>query len=79
MSKIINFNQAVEINALFKAKQIDYTLHLHGGCQYCVPQLECTGKEHGIEELYEIMNTYLKPSFIQVKPDGLNPLNVIVY
>lgn len=79
MNKIINFNQAAQINALFKAQNIEYTLHLHGGCQYCVPQLECDGKEHDVDVLYAIMNDYLKAFFIQVKPDALNPLNVIVY
>ncbi len=79
MNKIINFNQAAAINALFKQEGIQYTLHLHGGCQFCVPQLVCEGKEHDINAVYELMNAYLKPSFIQVKPDETNPLNVIVY
>lgn len=78
MSKIINFNQATQINQLFKQKQIEYTLHLHAGCQYCVPELVQEGKEYDIEEIYAIMNSVLKEQFIKVRPDELNPLNVII-
>lgn len=78
MGKVINFNQATRINQLLKEKGIDYTLHLHAGCAYCVPQLVQNGKEHAIDEIYEIMNEVLKEQFISVVPDELNPLNVII-
>lgn len=78
MSKIINFNQAAQINQLFKQKGIAYTLHLHAGCQYCVPTLVQEGNEHDIDEIYAIMNHVLKEQFIKVRADDLNPLNVII-
>lgn len=78
MSKVINFNQAVRINQLLKERGIEYTLHLHAGCAYCVPELVQEGKEHSIDEIYELMNEVLKEQFIKVKPDDLNPLNVII-
>lgn len=78
MGKVINFNQAVKINQLLKERGIEYTLHLHAGCAYCVPELVQDGKEHSIDEIYDIMNEVLKEQFIKVKPDGLNPLNVII-
>lgn len=78
MGKVINFNQAVKINQLFKEKGIEYTLHLHAGCAYCVPELVQEGKAHAIDEIYAIMNEVLKEQFIKVRPDGLNPLNVII-
>lgn len=78
MSKVINFNQAVRINQLLKERGIEYTLHLHAGCAYCVPKLVQEGKEHSIDEIYELMNEVLKEQFIKVKPDDLNPLNVII-
>ncbi|NBK97425.1 MAG: hypothetical protein EOM50_05320 [Erysipelotrichia bacterium] len=78
MVKIINFNQAAKINQLLKEKGIEYTLHLHAGCAYCVPVLVQDGKEHDLSEIYAVMNGVLKEQFIKVEPDGLNPLNVIV-
>lgn len=78
MSKIINFNQATRINQLLKEKGIEYSLHLHAGCAYCVPELVQEGKEHCIDEIYALMNEVLKDQFIKVHPDGLNPLNVII-
>lgn len=78
MGKVINFNQAVKINQRLKERGIEYTLHLHAGCAYCVPELVQDGKEHSIDEIYDIMNEVLKEQFIKVKPDGLNPLNVII-
>lgn len=78
MAKIINFNQAVRINQLFKEKNIEYTLHLHAGCALCVPELVQEGKEASIEEIYNIMNEVLQEQFIHARPDELNPLNVIV-
>lgn len=78
MSKVINFNQAVRINQLLKERGIEYTLHLHAGCAYCVPELVQEGKEHSIDEIYKLMNEVLKEQFIKVKPDDLNPLNVII-
>lgn len=78
MSKVINFNQAVRINQLLKERGIEYTLHLHAGCAYCVPELVQEGKELSIDEIYELMNEVLKEQFIKVKPDDLNPLNVVI-
>lgn len=78
MSKVINFNQAVRINQLLKERGIEYILHLHAGCAYCVPELVQEGKEHSIDEIYKLMNEVLKEQFIKVKPDDLNPLNVII-
>ncbi|WP_249028971.1 RDAC family protein [Tannockella kyphosi] len=69
----------LDINNLFKQQNIDYILKLKDACGSQSLTLVCTGKEIEIGELCDIINTFLKPKFIQIKPSSINPYNLIIF
>lgn len=63
----IHFNMVFEINRLLKEKGFDYTMHLHGGCSRCGAYLTNEGKESKIDEVVNVINSYLKDKWLKVK------------
>lgn len=76
--KSLSVINVVDINNIFKEKEIDYTLHLKDACGNQSMSLECTGKEINIGELCDIINNYLKSYFIEVIPGTINPYNILI-
>lgn len=68
MAKIVDVNKIFEINKLLKEKGIAYSLHSVGACGAEFVELKQDGEAHDVNELYAIINAYLKDYFMQVEP-----------
>ncbi|MDH6368008.1 MULTISPECIES: hypothetical protein [unclassified Breznakia] len=68
MAKIVDVNKIFEINKLLKEKGIAYSLHSVGACGAEFVELKQDGEAHDVNELYTIINAYLKDFFMQVEP-----------
>ncbi|TDW08854.1 hypothetical protein EDD63_1665 [Breznakia blatticola] len=68
MAKIVDVNKIFEINQLLKEKGIAYSLHSVGACGAEFVELKQDGEAHDVNELYAIINAYLKDYFMQVEP-----------
>ena len=62
----INFSHIFDINQLFKKKEIDYSIHLFGGCSSCGAYLICEGETVERNQLEAIMNDYFKEKWLKV-------------
>lgn len=76
--KTISIFQIQEINNILKEKNYDYTLKLHDTCGSQSLYLQCKGNECDINELCNIINDYLKPHYLEIKPGLINPYHPII-
>ncbi|OCN05730.1 hypothetical protein A4S06_07600 [Erysipelotrichaceae bacterium MTC7] len=68
MAKIVDVSKILEINNILKEKGIAYSLHSVGACGAEFVELRQNGEAHDVQELYDIINSYLRAYFMQVQP-----------
>ncbi|MEE0966180.1 MAG: hypothetical protein U0L85_03915 [Bacilli bacterium] len=61
----VHFNMIVEMNQLLKENNIEYTIHMIGGCSQCGVFLARTGKECSIDKILEVINQYLSVHWLK--------------
>ena len=78
MANVVNFNMVVEINQLLNEKEIEYSIHALGGCTCAGLRLKQDGQEYPVNEILEVINSYLDQKWMKVRQDDKDPyiLNV---
>lgn len=76
--KTISIFQIQEINDILKEKNYDYILKIHDTCGSQSLYLQCIGAKCDIYELCNIINDYLKPHYLEVKPGAINPYYLVI-
>ena len=78
MANVVNFNMVVEINQLLTEKEIEYSIHALGGCTCAGLRLRQDGKKYPVNEILEVINSYLDQKWMKVRQDDKDPyiLNV---
>jgi hypothetical protein len=76
--KTISIFDVQDINQALQAQHFDYVLKMKDVCGNQAIALECHGEEADIQELCDLINTILKPKYIQVQPGTINPLQLHV-
>ena len=78
MANVVNFNMVVEINQLLKEKEIEYSIHALVGCTCAGLRLRQDGKKYPVNEILEVINSYLDQKWMKVRQDDKDPyiLNV---
>ncbi len=78
MTNVINFNMVVEINRLLKEHDIEYSIHALGGCTCVGLELRRDGEEFPVNEIVELINSYLDAKWMRVtqNPNNPNVLNI---
>ena len=63
---------------LLKEKEIEYSIHALGGCTCAGLRLKQDGKEYPVNEILEVINSYLDQKWMKVRQDDKDPyiLNV---
>lgn len=77
--KSISTFDVLDINNLLKQNNIDYLLKLKDACGSQALSLQCFGEEKDIQEICDIINVFLKPKYIQVKPGSVVPTNLLIF
>ena len=77
--KIITFIDIAQINQILESKNINYTLKLQDTCGNQALTLIQNGEKKEIAEICEIINVYLKPKYMQVKPGKIKSENLMLY
>lgn len=68
-----------DINTVLKDNHFDYILKLKDTCGSQAISLECIGNAADIENICQVINTFLKKKHLQVSPGKINPLQLQVY
>lgn len=64
MKSTVDVLMVENINQLFKAKGIEYSLHTIAGCASCGLRLRRDGQEYDAQELLKIINDYLSQKWL---------------
>lgn len=67
MSQVVHFNMIVEINQLFKKKNLNCSIHAIGSCTCSGLKLKGVDKTHSVDEIVEIINEYLESRWLRVR------------
>lgn len=76
--KIVSVFDVQDINKALQEHHFDYVLKMKDVCGNQAISLECIGEEADIQEICDVINTVLKPKYIQVQPGTINPLQLRV-
>lgn len=76
MDPVINFNMINNINNLLIENNINYSVHIIGGCATCGIEVRNDGNKEDtvdIEIIKDIINEYLKSKYIRVTNNDYDP------